>query len=106
MRLVKDIDKNGIFFYWSDPDFIDVPISPRLPCIELAKEWRDKHLFSLYRGDERRHSHIDRRLDKTKRKQVDEALFYSRQRPEGRRSTDKPLTVDIDLVADKVQLYS
>ncbi|WP_415903935.1 hypothetical protein ACMXYW_10015 [Neptuniibacter sp. QD48_55] len=106
MRLVKDIDKKGIFFYWSNPYSSDVRISPRLPCIELAKEWRDKHLFSLYKGDERRRSHIDRRLDKTKRKQVDKALFYYRQRPEGRRSTDKPLTVDIDLVADKVQLYS
>jgi len=106
VRLVKDIDEKGIFFYWSDSDFIDVPISPRLPCIELAKEWRDKHLFSLYKGDERRHSHIDRRLDRTKRQHVDEALFYSRQRPEGRRSTDTPLEVDIDLVMDKLQLYS
>lgn len=106
MRLVKDIDEKGIFFYWSDPDCVDVSISPRLPCIELAKEWRDKHLFSLYRGYERRCSHIDRRLDRTKRKQVDKALFYSRRRPEGRRSTDKPLQVDIDLVVNKVQLYS
>lgn len=103
MRLVRDIDDEGIYYYWEDLE--DTAVSPRLPCMVIAKEWRDKYMFSKYRGRERRRSHIDRRLNMAKRKETDALLFVSRHKPQGRRVTDKPVYLAEDLVTDKLKCY-
>ncbi|WP_286238277.1 hypothetical protein [Neptuniibacter halophilus] len=103
MRLVKDLHRSSIVYYWNDTD--DVMISPHLANLNLAKEWRDTYLFSLYAGEERRRSVIDRRQDESSRRAMDIALYVARIRPQGRRITDIPVTVDIDLAADKLSVY-
>jgi len=103
MKLVKDLNDSGIVYYWLDDG--GMRISPEIPCITLAEEWRIKYLFSTYKGGERRHSIIDRRQNQDKRIDLERTYFVSLMKPDGRRIADTPVKVDIDLVAEKIRSY-
>ncbi|KEA64595.1 hypothetical protein ADIMK_1048 [Marinobacterium lacunae] len=61
-------------------------------------------MFSRYEGDERRKSIIDRRSDAEKRRRMEERGNLLSISPYGRRHTDIPVDVDIDLVAEKLKV--
>ncbi|WP_299183401.1 hypothetical protein [uncultured Neptuniibacter sp.] len=103
MKLVKDLNENGIVFYWIDDS--GEQISPDLYCLIVAEEWWKTYLFSQYEGAERRKSIIDRRHDLEKRKMMERNHKFSRQNPQGRRKTDQPIKVDIDLVKEKLEEF-
>jgi hypothetical protein len=103
VHLVKDLSPSGIVYYWTDELFDK--ISPDIPTIQLADEWRTRFVFSKFQGIERRHSFIDRRKDNNQRKELDKNLFYNRLNPVGRRVTDGPVSIDMDLAVEKLQVY-
>lgn len=101
MRLVKDLVDSRIVFYWIDET--DKRLSPDHATFQLAQEWWKSYMFSRYEGDERRKSIIDRRSDAEKRRRMEEQSNLSSISPYGRRHTDTPVEVDIDLVAEKLK---
>lgn len=103
LRLVKDLSVSGIVYFWIDND--SMKVSPDIPTLLLAEEWRTGFLFADFDGVEKRQSQIDRRKDKHQRIDVDEQLLSDRSHPEGRRLADLPVKVDIDLAAEKLKVY-
>ena len=100
MTLVKDLIGHRIVYYWT-LDGQTTATSPEFASIEHAQEWYVKYNNSLYEGVERRSSHIDRRTLHHKR----DAKFskhVSSANPGGRRETDKPVKVGIDLSKQKM----
>ncbi|WP_299181842.1 hypothetical protein [uncultured Neptuniibacter sp.] len=73
--------------------------------MEMAQEWHTQRLFSQYKGTERRRSIIDRRKDRDTRIQLDTTFGISRFKPNGRRASDIPLHVDLDLATEKINFY-
>lgn len=100
MTLIKDFLGNRIVYYWT-LDGQTTATSPHFASIEHASEWYIKYNNSLYDGEERRASHIDRRTLHHKR---DEKIkkHVSSDNPDGRRETDKPVKVGIDLSKQKL----
>lgn len=101
MTLVKDMKNHRIVYYWNDLD--GQTLSPELPTLAIAEEWRKEYLQAVYEGHQRRVSTIDRRLYQHKRDQHPrskkiESLFES-----GRRSTDRSARVDKDFASEKLQ---
>jgi len=102
MKLVKDLVDGRIVFYWIDTS--GTKLSPDHATFQLAQEWWKHYLFSRYDGEERRKSIIDRRSDADKRRRMDKSEKLSSISPYGRRRTDIPVAVDIDLVAERLAL--
>ncbi|WP_415903238.1 hypothetical protein ACMXYR_05680 [Neptuniibacter sp. QD29_5] len=102
MKLVKDFINYEIVFYWADESL--TPCSPHLHSITAAEEWWKKYLFSQYQGPERRKSIVDRRSNHDKRNSMDKNQ-YSRSNPLGRRESDKPVKVEIDLFQEKIKEF-
>jgi len=103
MELVKDLTDEGIIYYWVDQSGEEM--SPHLHSFSLAEEWRIRYLFSLYAGEERRASIIDRRSNLEKRKLMEKNHLSSRNNPLGRRKSDIPAAVDIDLFEEKIKEF-
>lgn len=103
VQLVKDLSPSGIVYYWIDE--WSEKISPDIPTLQLADEWRTRFVFSKFEGIERRNSFLDRRKDSNQRKELDKNLFHNRLNPVGRRETDEPITIDIDLAVEKLKVY-
>lgn len=103
MQLVKDLSPSGIIYFWVDENL--EKISPDIPTLQLADEWRTHFIFSQFEGMERRNSFIDRRKDDTQREELDKNLFHNRLNPVGRRVTDEPIKVDVDLAVEKLKVY-
>lgn len=102
--LVKDFDAYEFFFYWIDSG-TKKPVSPKLPTLEYAKEWWVNYKARLYSGEERRKTTLDRRDRAAKIKLSGTQIFFSKRRPQtcqGRRETDKPVEVSIDLSVRKL----
>lgn len=95
-KLVKDFESHKIIFYWLDSQ--SKKISPSLPSIDLAKEWIIDHHFCAYEGPERRSAKIDRR-------RLDKHDPFSIRNPysKGRRITDRPIKVHINLADQKIK---
>ncbi len=100
MHLVKDLHEQRIVYYWIDEQ--ETQISPFLASIPLAEEWRNLYLHKQYQGWDRRRSHIDRRRLVHKRDQASAQHAISNP-AKGRRSSDKPIKVDIDLAKSKLE---
>ncbi|GGB99408.1 hypothetical protein GCM10011352_27000 [Marinobacterium zhoushanense] len=100
MYLVKDLIDCRIVFYWLDETGCEV--SPELCTFQDAEEWWKALMFERYRGYERRKSIIDRRTDFEKRQRMDNSHRFASINPYGRRVTDQPIKVDIDLAAEKL----
>lgn len=104
MKLVKDLVDGRIVYYWMD-DHGEV-VSEFLHSFIEAEEWWKVLMFSLYDGEERRRSICDRRQDEATRKKLEFREKYNRTNPMGRRMTDIPVSVDLDLSKEKInQLY-
>ncbi|WP_415886460.1 hypothetical protein ACMXYO_00450 [Neptuniibacter sp. QD37_6] len=102
MKLVKDFVEYEIVFYWADENIN--PVSPTFHSIQHAEEWWKQYLYSQYKGEERRKTMIDRRSNHEKRNRMDKHNF-SRHNPQGRRASDKPVSVEIDLFAEKIKQF-
>ncbi|MBV1789034.1 hypothetical protein KQ940_13330 [Marinobacterium sp. D7] len=100
MYLVKDLIDCRIVFYWLDDAGIQV--SAELPTFQDAEEWWKIHIFAQYEGFERRKSIVDRRTDFEKRQRMDNSHRFASINPYGRRMTDRPIKVDIDLATEKL----
>lgn len=102
MKLVKDLGANGVVLYWSGAKA--KKLSPDLYNITEAEEWWKTYHFAQYQGEERRASIHDRRQDEVKRGFYDAGNRFFRTNPNGRRATDKPVKVDVDLSQLKLKL--
>jgi len=100
IKLVKDLSETRVILYWIDDS--GSKISPKLPSLTHAEEWKKEYLFSRYLSHCRRESIIDRRRDGGQRSLLDEALFKIVRTSSGRRVTDVSVQVDIDLAARKL----
>lgn len=105
MKLVKDLVDGRIVYYWMDEEgYIS---SEYLHSFVEAEEWWKLFMFSRYPGQERRRSICDRRQDMETRKKLEYREKYNRSNPIGRRITDVPVTVDLDLSKEKIEeLYT
>jgi hypothetical protein len=100
MKLVKDLLEGRIVFYWLFEDGIQV--SHHLHTLQEAEEWWKEFMFAQYEGNNRRRSIHDRRKNHDHRKQLELIERYGRSNPLGRRETDSPIRVDIDLFQEKI----
>ncbi|WP_420599472.1 hypothetical protein [Neptuniibacter sp.] len=104
MKLVKDLTGGRIVYYWVDGN--DEVASDYLHSFVEAEEWWKHLMFSLYEGEDRRRSICDRRQDQETRKKLEYREKFHRSNPLGRRVTDMPVSIDIDLSKEKIkQLY-
>lgn len=94
-KLVKDFVKAKIVFYWIDDQ--DKRVSPPQPSLHHAKEWLVHQHFISYDGPERRKSKIDRRFNGPHNE-------HNKRNPHthGRRVTDRPIKVDLNLAEFKI----
>jgi hypothetical protein len=102
LKLVKDFHEYQFVYYWIDSHAVRV--SPNLPTPQFAEEWVIHHYFSEYNGKERRRTIFDRRYDGSKVKLEGTQIFFSKRKPsvKGRRSTDLPIAIDLDLSVEKL----
>ncbi|WP_286240813.1 hypothetical protein [Neptuniibacter halophilus] len=101
MKLVKDLYDSDIVFYWTGDS--GEKLSPNLHTLMEAEEWWKREMFARYEGPERRKSIYDRREDSETRKRFERNHKFSRHNPQGRRQTDQPVKVDIDLAKEKIE---
>ncbi|EAR60456.1 hypothetical protein [Neptuniibacter caesariensis] len=104
LELIKDFESFQIFYYWIDPD-TGKQVSPKLPTLEYAREWWLSYYTDQYSGEERRSSKIDRREKSAKMKLGGTRIFFSKRKPQscqGRRVTDVPVQVSLDLTIPKL----
>lgn len=104
VKLIKDLIEGRIVFYWMDEN--GEVVSTYLHSFIEAEEWWKMFMFSQYSGEERRQSICDRRQDMDTRRKLEFREKFNRTNPTGRRVTDIPVTVDLDLSKEKIeQLY-
>lgn len=103
MILVKDFVEGRIVYYWVVDAHSMERLSPYHHCIIESEEWWKNYMYSLYPGEERRHSIHDRRQDHDKRRQLELREKYNRTSPVGRRATDHGVQVEIDLYEMKIE---
>lgn len=101
MTLVKDLVSGRIVFYWMDED--GEVISEYHHSFLEAEEWWKTFMFSQFQGEERRRSICDRRQDSETRKKREFREKFHRTNPNGRRKTDVPISVDLDLSEEKIK---
>ncbi|WP_415903234.1 hypothetical protein ACMXYR_05660 [Neptuniibacter sp. QD29_5] len=94
-KLVKDYLEHKIVFYWQSEG--SKRASPTFPSLIHAKEWLINQYFDSYKGPERRKHKVDRRS-------LQKGDFSSKRDPytHGRRITDRPIKVDINLADQKI----
>ncbi|WP_286238280.1 hypothetical protein [Neptuniibacter halophilus] len=99
-RLVKDFEEFQFVFYWIDDDANKV--SPNLRTLIHAKEWLVEYDFKQRSGTERRQRKADRRMltDSKKEGQPSSRRITTSV---GRRASDRPIKIDLDLSADKLK---
>ena len=102
MKLIQDLTSEGIVLYWTGSRA--KKLSPDFHNQIEAEEWQKKYHFSQYHGEERRASIYDRRRDELKREFYYAGNRFFRANPNGRRVTDKPIQVDVDLAHLKLKL--
>jgi hypothetical protein len=100
MQLVKDFLDEGIVLYWVEDSR---QVSPFLHTMVDAEEWWKKYQFAQYEGKERRRTIYDRRSNLEMRKHFELNGRYIPPRPNGRRSTDQPVFIALDLFEDKMK---
>ena len=104
MKLIKDLTSDGVILYWTGTKA--KKLSPDFHNQIEAEEWQKRYHLSQYQGEERRVSIYDRRMDEVKRNFYDVRNRFVRSNPNGRRITDKPVKVDVDLAHLKLKLMS
>lgn len=102
MQLVKDLLDEGIVLYWVEGR---QQVSPVLHTMVDAEEWWKKYQFAQYNGEERRKTIYDRRSNLEMRKHFELNGRYIPPRPNGRRETDQPVFIAVDLFEGKLQEF-
>ena len=103
LQLVKDFKKFKFIYYWVDR--YSMKVSPDMTTFYHAEEWITDYSFALYKGRERRVSKIDRRTARLMKIIKGKARFSSKRRGiPGRRVTDNPVKVDLNLAAEKLNV--
>ena len=103
LQLVKDFKKFKFIYYWVDR--YSMKVSPDMATFYHAEEWITDYRFSLYKGIERRVSKIDRRKARLLRVIKGKARFSAKRGGvTGRRVTDNPVTVDLNLAVEKLNV--
>ena len=100
MQLVKDLCEKGVVLYWAEGKR---KVSPYLHTLIDAEERWKKYQFSSYQGPETRKTIYDRRSNTEMRKQFELNGRYIPPKPNGRRMTDQPVLVSVDLFEEKVK---
>ncbi|WP_286238275.1 hypothetical protein [Neptuniibacter halophilus] len=97
-KLVKDFGDYQFTYYWIDDS--NQQISPNLPTLSHAHEWLVTYHHDQHEGTERRKTRYDRRHPNGPMRDS----ISSKRNPvsSGRRSTDRPVAVDLDLSVGKV----
>ena len=104
LELVKDFESFQFFFYWIDSG-TRKRVSPKLPTVEYAKEWWLSYNNRSFCGVDRRRRKYDRRERDSKVRLTGTQIFFSKRKPQtcqGRRVTDRPVFVSIDLAVPKL----
>lgn len=101
MYLIKDLVDGRIVYYWIDED--ERQVSTFFSTFQHAEEWWKAYMFAEYDGTERRASILDRRSNEVKRQRLDTSNRFVSINPNGRRTTDQPIRVYRDLVAEKLR---
>ncbi len=100
MQLIKDLRDEGVVLFWVEDER---QVSPFLHTLVDAEEWWKKYQFSQYQGQERRKTIYDRRSNTEMRKQFELNGRYIPPRPNGRRSSDQPVFIALDLFEEKMK---
>lgn len=102
LRLAKDFIDYQFTYFWVDISGVKGrKVSKNLPTIQHAKEWFIDYHYSKYTGVERRKSKQDQRQNSNIR--LNPILCKRDTSTRGRRITDKPIKVDIDLSKKKIK---
>lgn len=101
LYLVKNLYKDKVVFYWVNKEK-GKKISPLLSSMLEAEDWWKRYIFSKYEGAERRSTVRDRRLCHSTRDVMKSRKGEKHISP-GRRVTDQPIEVDIDLYQKKLK---
>lgn len=102
LKLVKDFIDYQFTYFWVELSGSKARrVSKNLPTLEHAKEWFINHHFSQYSGQERRKTKQDQRHNSNIK--LSPILCKRNTSSKGRRVTDKPIHVDIDLSIKKIK---
>lgn len=96
LKLVKDFRDFRLVYYWINPLKKKI-ISPLMPTLLHAAEWRAEYITSAYTGAERRQNKTDRRYADS-----NDTVGESRNNRGGRRITDNPVSIDYDISVKKI----
>ena len=97
--LVKNLYKGNLVFYWVNNQ--GKKVSPLASNQTEAEDWWKSYMFSQYENAERRQVVRDRRSLHSTREIVQSRKGQSTI-SRGRRITDQPISVDIDLFQKKI----
>lgn len=97
--LVKNLYKGNLVFYWVNNQ--GKKVSPLASNQAEAEDWWKSYMFSQYENAERRQVVRDRRSLHSTREIVQTRKGQSTI-SRGRRITDQPISVDIDLFQKKI----
>lgn len=101
LYLVKNLFKDKVVFYWVNKEK-GKKISPLLNSMGEAEDWWKRYMYSMYEDVERRRAVKDRRLCHSTRDVMKTRKGQKHISP-GRRATDIPIKVDIDLYDKKLK---
>ncbi|MFW1676996.1 hypothetical protein ACFVYJ_04335 [Pontibacter sp. JAM-7] len=99
-KLVKDFEDYKVIYFWLDDN--NQCISAHFPTLAHAKEWFIQYHFNQYTGPERRKRLVDRRSSESKVLNHAGSSKRGSKASHGRRITDRPIRVDIDLATEKL----
>lgn len=100
--LVKNLHNERVIFYWVNKT--GKRVSPLEHSQSTAEEWWKTFMFSQYNGAERRKTIVDRRACFTTRAIMDQRTQVATD-PVGRRYTDHPIKIDINLYDKKIKQF-
>ncbi|WP_415896349.1 hypothetical protein ACMXYX_09560 [Neptuniibacter sp. QD72_48] len=102
LKLVKDFIDYQFTYFWVESSGTKARrISKKLPTLEHAREWFIDYHYAQYNGIERRKSKQDQRKNSNNR--FNPILCKRNASNRGRRITDKPIQIDIDLSKKKIK---
>ncbi|WP_415888368.1 hypothetical protein ACMXYV_10065 [Neptuniibacter sp. SY11_33] len=102
LRLVKDFIDYQFTYFWVESSGKKARrMSKNLPTLEHAREWIIDYHYGQYSGIERRVAKQDRRQNSNIK--LNPILCKRNTTSPGRRVTDKPIHIDIDLSKKKIK---
>ncbi len=104
LLLVKDFKDYKFVYYWVDDG--KKKVSPDLPTLQHAEDWFKHQCQAEYEGAERRRKRADRRQVGSKKQLRPGEIYFGKRdlSTDGRRKSDRPIEVNIDLSIKKLEL--